>query len=54
VSLLSDNWTGKKAVDDLYGDYTGNRIVVLKTKAKNPLKIMLVGHCNECGNYFNY
>ncbi len=39
----------KETVDEIYGDYTGNRIAVLKTKSKNPLKIMLAGHCDEIG-----
>jgi putative aminopeptidase FrvX len=36
-------------VDDIRGDYTGNRIALLKTKTKKPLKIMLAGHCDEIG-----
>ncbi|MBU2510954.1 M42 family metallopeptidase [bacterium] len=39
----------KNIVDEIYGDYTGNRIAVLKSKSKNPLKIMIAGHCDEIG-----
>ncbi len=43
-----ENYLGKTA-DTITGDYTGNRIALLKTKTKNPLKIMLAGHCDEIG-----
>ncbi|MBT4286262.1 MAG: M42 family peptidase, partial [Deltaproteobacteria bacterium] len=35
--------------DEIYGDYTGNRIALLKTKSKQALKILLAGHCDEIG-----
>jgi len=38
-----------RIADEIYGDYTGNRIALLKTKSKQPLKILLAGHCDEIG-----
>ena len=44
----------EKSVDEVYGDYTGNRVAVLKTKVKKPLKVMLAGHCDEIGLMTTY
>ncbi len=39
----------KSIADEIIGDYTGNKIALLKTKTKNPLKVILAGHCDEIG-----
>lgn len=39
----------KEIADEIYGDYTGNKIATLKTKTPKPLKIILAGHCDEIG-----